>query len=367
MVIVESRLRILKISVLFICMILASCAINKETTSKPGDYVEIDNPYATMTPDAPAKISVPRSYVESGPPRGTEVVKMGAEKVVKGIRGSSPEEQQAAHATGQQAPTATAPSQATGATPYPPPSGVDRQNMAAVPPQPYGYGAPLPAGGAATVRNRIALLEIGREGLLQPLYDSLKRSSIVGILDPGQSAYLAQSATLTNEAEKAAFANRLQQDYGVNVVVYLSAPDGIASGKEISAEVYDALAGGLLQKFDGVIGQEPVKDQSDRGTAVLPAAFTEKIRDFLALLPWYARITAVEGNRAYIAAGREAGLRSGQVLKIYQNGRFMKGMGFAPGDQVGTLVIQGFVGPNGSFGAIKDGQGIRATDLVSVE
>jgi len=298
---------------------------------------------------------------------------MGAQQVVQAFHGPSSQaqqggaEQQAAYAAGQPAPTAPLTPQAAGTAPYQPPSEVNRQGTAAVAPQPYGYGAPLPAGGAATVRNRIALLESGREGLLQPLYDYLKRSSIGGILDPGQSAFLAQSATLTNEAEKAAFANRLQQDYGVNVVIYLSAPDGIASGKEISAEVYDALAGGLLQRFDGVIPQEPVRDQSERGTGVLPGVFTEKIRDLLALLPWYGRITAVEGNRAYIAAGREAGLRPGQILKIYQNGRFMKGMGFAPGDQVGTLVIQGFVGPNGSFGVIKEGQGIRATDLVSVE
>ena len=45
----------------------------------------------------------------------------------------------------------------------------------------------------------------------------------------------------------------------------------------------------------------------------------------------------------------------------------MKGLGFAPGDQVGTLTVQGFVGPNGSFGVIREGQGIKATDIVSVE
>jgi hypothetical protein len=45
----------------------------------------------------------------------------------------------------------------------------------------------------------------------------------------------------------------------------------------------------------------------------------------------------------------------------------MKGLGFAPGELMGSLTVQGFVGPNGSFGTIKEGQGIKATDIVSVE
>jgi hypothetical protein len=45
----------------------------------------------------------------------------------------------------------------------------------------------------------------------------------------------------------------------------------------------------------------------------------------------------------------------------------MKGLGYAPGELIGKLAIQGFVGPNGSFGLITEGQGVQATDLVSVE
>lgn len=294
---------------------------------------------------------------------------MSAEQVAQGIRGTSQPEQNAV--PGQQtSPTSepvTAGQQTAPSAGYPSPAQVNRQAGNLVPPQPYQERIPTAVQTGSGVRNRIAILETGRNDLVQPLYENLRRSAIGGILDPGQSAYLAQTANLTNEEEKASFSNRLQQDYGVNVVIYLSAPEGVSSGKEISAEVYDALAGGLLQKYDGVITQDPVKDQSDRSMAVLPPSFAEKIRDYLALLPWYGRITAVDGNRAYIAAGREAGLRTGQVLKIYQNGRFMKGMGFAPGEQVGSLVVQGFVGPNGSFGVIREGQGIKATDIVSVE
>jgi hypothetical protein len=75
----------------------------------------------------------------------------------------------------------------------------------------------------------------------------------------------------------------------------------------------------------------------------------------------------VNGNRAYITAGKEAGLKSGQALKVYRSGKFMKGLGFAPGSKIGVLEVDGFVGPNAAFCAIKDGQGIEASDVVSAD
>jgi len=359
-------LRFLKVFTIIASLLLGACAWNRATTSPPSDYVEIDNPAATMSPGASATIWVPRSYVESGVPRGSEVLKMGAEQVVQGIRGGSSQPQLSVPV--QQVPQALpANQQAAGAPAYAAPSSANRQTMANAPLQPYDGRMQATQGVASTVKNRIALLEADRGNLVQPLYENLRRASIGGVLDPGQAAYLAQSATLTGDEEKASFSNRLQQDYGINVVIYLSAPEGAAPGKDISAEIYDAMGGGLLQKFDGTIPPNTGADQTEPISVSLPAAFTEKIREYLALLPWYGRITAVEGNRAYIAAGRETGLRVGQVLKVYQSGRFMKGLGFAPGDQVGTLTVQGFVGPNGSFGVIREGQGIKATDIVSVE
>jgi hypothetical protein len=366
-------LRFLKICTLFSFMFLAACAANREATAPGQDYVEIDNPALTMSPNAPATIWVPRSYVESGVPRGGEVLKMGAEKVVQGIRGASTQsqtgapEQQAASSAIQPNQTETPYHQTPGASPYSASPPVNRQTIAAVPREPFDGRMQAPLGAAQSVRNRIALLEADGRGLDQPLYENLHRSEVGGMLDPGQARMLAQSATLTDEKDKGDFANRLQQDYGVNVVIYLSAPDGVESGKDISAEVYDAMAGGLLQRFTGVITQDPAKDQSGKEVIYLPSQFTDKIRELLTLIPWYGRVTAVNGNRAYIAAGKEAGLRTGQTLKIYKSGRFMKGLGFAPGEQVGILIVQGFVGPNGSFGIIKEGQGIEATDLVAVE
>jgi hypothetical protein len=372
-------LRILIVFFLAASLILSACATNRNVNDIPKDYVEIDNPGLTMSRDAPAKIWVPKRYVENGIPRGSVLAKEGTEKIVQAI--SSTPQQALPAAPGQQA-TVTA---STSNPPVNPQPGVvtapqpaaaarissvpaNQQILAAAQPMPGAERAPSPAVACSPVKNHIAIVDVGQSGLALPLYEDMRHETIWRVLDPNQTAFLAQYATVSNEAEKAAFAARLQQDYGANEVIYLSAPDGLTSGKAIIAEVYDAMGGGPLKKFEEVI---PLNsgEQAFRNAAILPAlaSLTEKIKELVAVLPWYGRITAVEGSRAYIAAGKEVSLPIGQVLHIYRNGKFMKGLGYAPGEQIGTMVVQGFVGPNGSFGVIREGQGIEPADLVSAE
>jgi hypothetical protein len=349
-------LQLSRIIPLAACLFLAACAGNRTaTTSPPEDYVEIDNPGFTASPNQPAKIWVPRSYVEKGPLRGSELVKKGADKVVESFQ-KTPEQPQSVPLAQQPSATVPAP---PAAVPASPPSAVAT-------PQPTVVGARIPSQAPSAVKNRIALLEIGQNNLAQPLYEDLRRASAGVMIEPAQAAFLAQFATITTQAEKASFARRLQQDYGANVAVYVSAPEGVSSGKKVIAEVYDAMAGGLLRRFDAVIAPSSTADQT-AGIAAALAGVAEKIRDLVALLPWYGRITEVDGNRAYIAAGKEAGLTIGQVLQVYRGGKFVEGLGYAPGEKIGTLVVGGFVGPNGSFGTVGAGQRVQAADVVSVE
>jgi hypothetical protein len=60
---------------------LAGCAGATVQPSGPEGYVEIENPGLTMSPNAPATIWVPRSYVEKGVPRGGELAKRGYQAV----------------------------------------------------------------------------------------------------------------------------------------------------------------------------------------------------------------------------------------------------------------------------------------------
>ena len=345
-------MRLGKALVLSSCLILAACAGQKPaaTGSSPDDYVEIDNPGYTMSADQPAKIWVPRRYVESGPPRGSEVVKKGVEKVFPSKSDQQPAPQQPAR---PQAPAGNLPQ-----TAYNP----------ALQQPPAGGIVPAPAVPLA-LKHRMVIIEIGQNGLIQPLQEQLRRAGVAIMADPAQAAFLAQSAALTGPDGKSAFAVRLQQEYNVNEVIFVSAADGLAPGKRVAAEVYDTMGGGLLRGFDAAIPSYKEKDQTARDAAVgeALAGITAGVKELACSLPWYSRISAVNGNRAYITAGKEAGLRVGQILKVYRGGKFLKGLGFAPGSKVGTLEVDGFVGPNGAFCAIREGQGIEAADVVSAE
>jgi len=302
-----------------------------------------------MSPNQPPTIWVPLNYVESGPPRGNELVRQGYEKVTE--RGN------------EQAPQGGAPPVAAPGQSMQPaaPAGARQQQPS--------WPAPAQAPSVQSLKSRISLLEVGDNGLLLPFSEKMRTMAVGVILDPSQSSGLTKYATITNQAERAAFAVRLQQEYGTTVTVYIGAPDGLAPGKVVKADIYDGMGSGLLSTVSAAIPQVASADAAARESAVSKALtdVTAKIKEAVMLSPWYGKVAAVEGDRAYINAGKEAGLRIGQLLKVYHGGKVIPGLGFAPGDRVGTIEVGGFVGPNGAFGTIKDGKGIQSADLVSAE
>ena len=354
-------MRLGKVLVFSGCLFLAACAGQKPapTASAPVEYVEIPNPAMTMSPDQPATIWVPRSYVESGVPRGGDLVKKGVEKVFP----STVDQQKV-----PQAPVASRPLSSP-AVPAATAAAYSAPQKAALPAyQQQSAGGHAPSAMTGALRHRVVIIEIGQNGLTQTLQEQLGKTGVVLMADPAQANFLAQSATLSTPEGKSSFAQRLQQEYNVNEVLFLGT-SGLAPGKTVSAEVYDTMGGGLLRGFEAAIPSYKDSDQAARDTAVAEAlsALTAKVRDLVPLLPWYSRISAVNGNTAYVPVGKEGGLRIGQTLKVYHGGKFLKGLGFAPGSKIGLLEVDGFVGPNGAFCAIRDGQGIEAADVVSAE
>ena len=283
-----------------------------------------------MSPNAPATIWVPRSYVESGVPRGSELVKKGIEAAKGSLSGS-----QAQPVT--QSPTAA----------------VQASQPASV----------------ITVKNRIAVLEIGNNGLLIPCSEAMKNQSVGILLDSSQIAFLARYAAITTPAERGIFSLRLQEDYGANLVVFVSAPEGVAPGKMLKAEIYDGMGGEMVRMLDCRLPQYAANDQAAKDGAIASTLqkLSGQLKQVVALLPWYGKVVAVEGDRVYVNVGKEAELRMGQLLKIYRGGKVVKGLGFAPGNKVGTIEVSGFVGANGAYGIIREGSGMRVSDLVAFE
>ena len=265
---------------------LTACAGNRAASDKnpPTEYVEISNPGFTMSRDAPATIWVPKSSVENGPPRGGEAIKMAYESVKNSQTNAS-------------APQNTPPAVTTAA------------------------GAAQPA--AAGMRTRVAVVETGHNQLAIPFNEKLRAlpgSPVIAI------APEAAADKLQSRAERAAYAAKAWQDSGVNLSLFVSAPDGLISGRHLSAEIYDGLGSGLTSKVDAVIPAHDPKDTTALNLAITAALsqLAEKARDSIALLPWYAKIAAIEGNRIYLNAGHEAGINMGQRLNVYRGGKVVE-------------------------------------------
>lgn len=305
--------------------LLTACAGNKAGTLPPDGYVEIENPAFTMSKDAPATIWVPRSYVETGVPRGGELLKKGYEAVKQEVTDNAQ-----AHQIISKAPRAAA--------------------------------------NFPTIKSRIVALEVGRNGLLLPFREKLKSVSAGILLEPDQGS-IGSYGSISSQAERLSLSKRLYQDLNSNLVLFIMAPEQIAPGKKFVVEIHDGMGGGVLRGVDAIIPAYDAADQAARNAAVASTlnSVTGKVKELIALVPWYGRIVAIDGERVYINAGKEVGITIGQELKIFRGGKFVAGLGFAPDEMIGTLKIQGFVGPNGAYGVVKGGQQARVTDLVASE
>jgi len=71
---------------LLLLVLVTGCA----GTKAQSEYVEIPNPALTMAPNAPEKIWVPRSSVDNGVPRGSELAKRGYEAVKESFAAQPP-------------------------------------------------------------------------------------------------------------------------------------------------------------------------------------------------------------------------------------------------------------------------------------
>ncbi|MCM2358230.1 MAG: hypothetical protein NDI77_08780 [Geobacteraceae bacterium] len=87
----------LRVLLLLFLGLVAGCAGAKVQQQGPEEYVEVPNPVFTLSPNAPETIWVPRRSVESGVPRGGELLKRGYEAV----KGGAPAAAQQAGITGQ--------------------------------------------------------------------------------------------------------------------------------------------------------------------------------------------------------------------------------------------------------------------------
>jgi hypothetical protein len=236
-------------------------------------------------------------------------------------------------------------------------------------PLPATVSSSQPATAQPLPKSRVAVLESGDNGLLTPFSAKIGSASVGILIDQQQPAFRARYTAMAGQAERGEVALRLQQEYGANVALFIAAPEGVAPGKSVQAAIYDCLGGILVRTVSARIPQYAVADSAARDSALdaALAELTAHVKYVVTLLPWYGKVTERDGDRAYINAGKETGLKIGQVLSVYHGGKVIPGLGFTPEERISTLEIRGFIGTDGAYGVVTDGKGIRANDLVSVE
>lgn len=305
----QLRLAVLLLTVL---VALGGCSGNKVALN-PDDYVEIDNPFSGGAPDENPKIWVLRSSLERGIPRGGDLVKKGYETV-------------AGKPGGGTAPAPSSGSLQAGTTPHP----------------------------------RILVAEEKGPHLGVPLKELLSHGSLVRPVagdkpvpdaEPDRLAYLAALSALP----------------GGGPVLLLAAPQGSGPGARLKADLYDARGPLLLRSFTITI-PHPEKDESQEEAAVRAlSGLSGAVLEVLNRTPWYARVVSVAGDRIYLDAGAESGLKPGQKLSVHRGGEAIKGVGFASGPRVTSISVNGFVGPDGAYGVSPKAAKVLPGDYVELE
>ncbi len=96
------------------------------------------------------------------------------------------------------------------------------------------------------------------------------------------------------------------------------------------------------------------------------------ILDSLTFLEWSTRVIRTESQRIYIDAGRESGLRTGDILEVYGPGKEIVNpvtqwsLGWAPGALKGRIRVSGFFGIDGAYATPVEGDDFRTRDVVKV-
>ena len=294
--------------------VMGGCAAHRQQTLNTDDYVEIDNPFIGDTAGENPKIWVPRKSVEKGVPRGGELLKKGYEAL------------------------AGKPDPKSGAI-------VD----AGAPPS------------TDHVRLRLLVAEDGEQVVGVSISRFLGRSCIVRALARPSAKSLA------SEQDQLDFITPLAAQPVGGPVLILSKPEGIKPGSRIKADLYD-IRGPILIRSFFVKVPAPAKDQTpDDALNAALKGLADAALGSLEWLAWYGRVIDVSGERVYIDAGAESGLKPGQRVTVYRGGEAIKGIGFAPGERITNFTLTERVGPDGAYGTTVDATRVQPGDYVEIE
>jgi hypothetical protein len=305
------------IAILAMSAVLGGCAAQRQETIPKDDFVEIDNPYGNGdNPDQNVKVWVPRSSLERGLPRGRELLQKGYDKV-----------------TGKAEP---------------------RKSEVVV------IDATTPQAGGST-RIRLLVAEAGDQVVGSTLRNFLGRGSIP------KPVARPSAVNLATEQEQLASIATLANLPAGGPILFVSKPEGTKPDARLKADLYDIRGPVLIRSFFVKI-PSPAKDQSPESALQLALkGLADATLSSLRWFDWYGRVISVSGERVYIDAGAESGLKSGQKVYVYRGGEVIKGIGFAAGSRIASFPLVDRVGQDGAYGITADADKIKPGDYVELE
>jgi hypothetical protein len=154
---------------------------------------------------------------------------------------------------------------------------------------------------------------------------------------------------------------------------------GLAMAR-VEARLVDAATGMVLRTY---VGRNPLYKSKEIGEfnqerAILRAIgigvdeISRGVLDSLKFFDWSARVIQIEPARIYIDAGQQSGLRTGDILEVYGQGKEIinpvnqLSLGWAPGDLKGKIQVSGFFGVDGAYAAPLEGNGFSIEDTVKL-
>lgn len=147
---------------------------------------------------------------------------------------------------------------------------------------------------------------------------------------------------------------------------------------KIEIRLIDASTGNLLKTF---IGRSPIfgtkeTGENSRGKAVLKAiefGLDDILEGFLRqldLLDWTTTIAKVEGDNIYLNAGKQSGIRIGDILEVYEPGKEIfhpatnLSLGWTTGKLKGAIKVTELFGVDAAVGKLVQGAGFSSNDVV---
>ncbi len=133
----------------------------------------------------------------------------------------------------------------------------------------------------------------------------------------------------------------------------------LASDEKTKIEIYDGITGNFLTSL-----VTTPKEQNKIAVQIADYIFTNTT--------WEGRIAYIEGDKVYLNVGRLSGLKKGDILSVYAQGKEVINpvtgisLGYL-GEKKGKIKIISFFGENASVAKILSGKNFKINDIVRLE